>query len=72
MARKDRTVMVKQDMPKLVRLPNGRTFYTRYKRTKYTKLPGNVRLERVYRQRAAPGGQRRRQPAQVAPANQQG
>ena len=72
MARKDRTVMVKQDMPKLVRLPNGRTFYTRYKRTKYTMLPGNVRLERVYKQRAAPGGQRRRQPAQVAPANQQG
>ena len=55
--------MVKQDMPKLVRLPNGRTFYARYKRTKRTKLPGNVRLERVYRQRAAPGAHRRRQPA---------
>ena len=64
--------MVKKDTPKLVRLPNGRTFYARYKRTKHTNLPANVRLERVYRQRAAPRGQRRQQPRQAAAANQQG
>ena len=48
--------MVKRDMPKLVRLPNGRTFYARYKRTRRTNLPTNIRLERVYGQRAVPRG----------------
>ena len=61
--------MVKQDTPKLVRLLNGQTFYVRYKRTRSANLPANVRLERVYRQRAAPRG-RKWQPRQVA--NQQG
>ena len=56
MARKDRIVMVKRDMPKLVTLPNGRTFYARYKRTRRENLPANIRLERVYRQQAAPRG----------------
>ena len=69
MARKDRTVMVKSDTPKLVRLPNGRTFYAQYKRTRRANLLANVSLERTYRQRAAPRGQKR-QPTQVA--NQQG
>ena len=46
------------------------TFYAQYKRTKYTNLPANVRLERVYRQRAAPRGGRRQQPRQVAATNQ--
>ena len=69
MARKDRIVMVKRNTPKLVRLPDGRTFYARYKRTRCANLPANVRLERVYKQRAAPRGWRR-QPRQVA--NQQG
>ena len=61
--------MLKRDTPKLVRLPNGRTFYGQYKRTKHANLPANIRSERVYRQRAAPKG-RRRQPRQAA--NQQG
>ena len=42
--------MVKRDTPKLVRLPNGRSFYAGYKRTKRANLPGNIRLEKVYRQ----------------------
>ena len=50
--------MVKRDTPKLVRLPNGRTFYAQYKRTRRANLPANVRLERVFRQRAVPRGQR--------------
>ena len=57
--------MVKRDTPKLIRLPNGRIFYARYKRTRRANLPANVRLKRVYRQRAAPRG-RRQQPRQVA------
>ena len=72
MARKNRIVMVKRDTPKLVRLPNGRTFYAQYKRTNRTNLPANVRLERMYRQRAAPRGQRRQQPRKEGAANQQG
>ena len=72
MARNNKIVIVKRDTPKLVTLPNGRTFYARYKRTKRTNLPANIRLERVYRQGAAPRGRRRRQPRQAAAANQQG
>ena len=60
MARRDRIVMVKQQKPKKVTLPNGRTFYARYKRTTRTDLPANVRLERPYKQRAVPKGRRRR------------
>ena len=52
--------MVKRQNPKRVTLPNGRTFYARYKRATRADLPANVRLERPYRQRAAPRGQRRR------------
>ena len=69
MARKDRIVTVKTDTPKLVRLPNGRTFYAQYKRAKRANLLANVSLERVYRKRAAPRC-RRRQP--VSAENQQG
>ena len=52
--------MVKQQNPKRVTLPNGRAFYARYKRATRADLPANVRLERPYRQRAAPRGRRRR------------
>ena len=52
--------MVKRQNPKRVTLPNGRTFLARYRRATRTELPANVRLERPYRQRAAPRGRRRR------------
>ena len=61
--------MVKRDTTKLVRLPNGRTFYVQYKRVRCANLSASIRLERVYRQRAALRGQKR-QPREVA--NQQG
>ena len=51
--------MVKRQNPKRVTLPNGRTFLARYRRAMRTELPANVRLERPYKQRAAPKGQRR-------------
>ena len=50
MARKNRIDMVKRDTPKLVRLPNGKTFYVQYKRTRRAHLPANIRLEKEYRQ----------------------
>ena len=52
--------MVKRQNPKRVTLPNGRTFLARYRRATRTELPANVRLERPYKQRAAPKGRRRR------------
>ena len=52
--------MVKRQNPKRVFLPNGRTFYARYKRAARADLPANVRLEHPYRQRATPRGRRRR------------
>ena len=60
MARRDQIVMVKRQNPKRVTLPNGRTFYARYKRATRADLPANVRLERPNRQKAAPRGRRRR------------
>ena len=50
--------MVKRQKPKKVRLPNGRTFYARYKKATRADLPANVRLERPYKQKAAPKGRR--------------
>ena len=54
MARRDRIVMVKQQTPKKVTLPNGRTFYARYKWATWADLPANVLLKQPYKQRAAP------------------
>ena len=56
---RDRIVMVKRQNPKRVTLPNGRTFYARYKWVTRADFPANVRLERPYRQRASPRGRRR-------------
>ena len=43
--------MVKRANPKKVTLPNGRTFYTRYKRVTREALPANVHLVRPYKER---------------------
>ena len=58
MAQRDRIVMVKQQTRKKVTLPNGRTFYARYKRATSADLPANVHLEQPYKQRAARKGRR--------------
>ena len=50
--------MVKRQTPKKVMLPNGKIFYARYKQATCTDLPANVRLEQLYKQRAAPKGRR--------------
>ena len=61
--RRNRIIMVKRQNPKRVTLPNGRTFYAKYKRTTRAELPANVHLQRAYKQRAAPKGRRRRRVA---------
>ena len=60
MARSDRIVMVKRQTPKKVTLTNARTFYAKYKRATRANLPTKVRLERLYKQRAASKGRHRR------------
>ena len=72
MARRNRMIMVKQDVPKRVTLPNGRTFLARYKRTTRAHFPANIHLPRPYKQRAAPKGKRKRSRTAAAPAAQQG
>ena len=72
MARRNRIIMVKQDVPKGVTLPNGRPFLARYKRTTRAHLPATIHLPRPYKQRAAPKGKRRRSRTAAAPAAQQG
>ena len=63
-------IMVKQDVPKRVTLPNGRTFLARYKRTTRAHFPANIHLPRPYKQRAAPKGKRKvRELLQLLPLN---
>ena len=58
-------VMIKKQNPKRVELPNGRTFYAKYKRVDRDALPPNIQIRRRYKQRAAPrGSKRRRRPQQ--------
>ena len=64
MRRKENYAMKKLDVPKRVTLPNGRTFFARYKRIKREELPPEIIMKRTYRQRAAPRGRRRRRRAQ--------
>ena len=64
MRRKENYAMKKLDVPKRVDLPNGRTFFARYKRIKREELPPEIRMRRTYRQRAAPRGRRRRRRGQ--------
>ena len=62
--RRNRIIMVKRQTPKRVTLPNGWTFYAKYKRTTRAELPANAHLQRPYKQRAAPRGRRRRRAGQ--------
>ena len=57
---RNRIIMIKRATPKRVTLPDGRTFLARYRRATRDDLPPNISLPRVYKQRAAPKGKRRR------------
>ena len=52
--------MIKRATPKRVTLPNGRTFLARYRRATRDDFPPNINLPRIYKERAAPKGKRRR------------
>ena len=60
MRRKENYTMKKLAVPKRVVLPNGRTFFARYKRIKRRELPAEIQMKRTYKQRPAPRGRRRR------------
>ena len=60
---------MKLNLPKIVTLPNGRTFAARYKRIPGDQLPPNIVMRRTYTQRAAPRGRRRRRRAQQRQEN---
>ena len=57
---RNRIIMIKRATPKRVTLPDGRTFLARYKRATREDLPPNISLPRVYKERAAPKGRRRK------------
>ena len=52
--------MIKRARPKRITLPNGKTFLARYRRATRDDL-----LPRIYKERAAPKGKRRRQRAVI-------
>ena len=57
---RDRIIMIKRQTPKRVTLPDGRTFLARYRRATRDDLPPNISLPRIYKERAAPKGKRRK------------
>ena len=57
---RNRIIMIKRERPKRVTLPDGRTFLARYRRASRDDLPPNIEFPRVYKQRAAPKGKRRK------------
>ena len=57
---RDRIIMIKRVQPKRVTLPNGRTFLARCRRATRDDLPANISLPRIYKERAAPKGRRRK------------
>ena len=48
-------VLVKRDTPKKVTLPNGRTFYAKYRRVTQQYLPGGITIGRTYKGRPVQG-----------------
>ena len=57
--RKENYAMRKLAVPERVTLPNGRTFVACYERIHRRDLPPIIRMQRTYRQRAAPRNRRR-------------
>ena len=49
--RRNNIILVKRDTPKKVTLPNGRTFYANYRRVNRNYLPGNVKIQRIFKGR---------------------
>ena len=66
--RRNNIVLVKRDTPKKVTLPNGRTFYAKYRRVTAQYLPGGTAIARTYKGRPV---QARliKAPARAKPAN---
>ena len=64
----DRIIMVKRARPILVRLPNGRTFISRYKRSTGPAMPPDIEVNRPCKQRPVPKKKRQ----QYSAAQQQG
>ena len=58
--------MIKRERPKRVMLPDGRTFLARYRRATRDDLPPNIEFPRVYKQRPAPKGRRRKRNNRLA------
>ena len=49
--RRNNIVLVKRDAPHKVTLPNGRTFYAKYRRVTKEYLPGSTKIARTYKGR---------------------
>ena len=49
--RRNNIVLVKRDSPYKVTLPNGRTFYAKYRRVTKDYLPGSTKIARTYKGR---------------------
>ena len=49
--RRNNIVLVKREAPHKITLPNGRTFYAKYRRVTHKYLPGSATIARTYKGR---------------------
>ena len=59
MPARDNMIIMKRERPKRVILPDGQTFFARFKGVTMDHLPVIIRMKRHYRQRVAPQNRRR-------------
>ena len=64
--RRNNIVLVKRDAPHKVTLPNGRTFYAKFRRVTKEYLPGSTKIARTYK--GLPVKVKHKQPTYVAAA----
>ena len=66
--RRNNIVLVKRDSPHRVTLPNGRTFYAKYRRVTKEYLPGSTKIARTYKGRPVKAKKKKEKPPTYAAA----
>ena len=66
--RRNNIVLVKRDSHHRVTLPNGRTFYAKYRRVTKEYLPGSTKIQRTYKGRPVKSKKAKNKPPNYAAA----
>ena len=66
--RRNNIVLVKRDAPHKVTLPNGRTFYAKFRRVTKEYLPGSTKIGKTYKGRTVKAKKKKNKPPTDAAA----